>query len=127
MRVFCACCLQRFRSGGWQPIAITNASVASDEQNNVEIYRSLSRGVVHITSTVAVEIFFGVYPQQGTGSGSIIDNQGHILTNYHVVRDARRLDVTLADKSTYRATFVGADPDNDVAVIKINASSNQLR
>ena len=126
--VICVSCLQRFNSrGSLEPVALTDASVASDEQNNVEIYRSLSPGVVHITSTVAVESFFGVYPQQGTGSGSIIDNEGHILTNYHVVRDARRLDVTLADKSTYRATFVGADPDNDIAVIKINASANQLR
>src|SRR5437762_9321450 len=121
-------CLQRYNSrGSLEPTAITGATVASDEENNVEIYRSLSPGVVHITSTVAVESFFGVYPQQGTGSGSIIDNQGHILTDYHVVRDARRLDVTLADKSTYRAAFVGADPDNDIAVIKINASANQLR
>ena len=126
--VSCVSCLDHLRSGEpLSPVSITSASVASDEQNNIEIYRSLSPGVVHITSTVAVRGFFGVFPQQGTGSGSIIDNQGHILTNYHVVRDARRLDVTLADKSAYRATFVGGDPDNDIAIIKINAPSDRLR
>src|SRR5689334_22238072 len=126
----CSTCLESIRSrtgSPLAPIAVADPSVASDEQNNVEIYKSFSPGVVHITSTVAVEGFFGVFPQQGTGSGSIIDNQGHILTNYHVVKDARRLDVTMADKSSYRATFIGADPDNDIAVIQINAPADRLR
>src|SRR6185369_16846024 len=96
--VSCGSCLERFQSrkanGPLEPIAIADPNVASEEQNNAEIYRSMSPGVVHITSTVAVEGFFGIYPQQGTGSGSIIDKEGHILTNYHVVRDARRLEVT---------------------------------
>ncbi|MEW6735371.1 MAG: trypsin-like peptidase domain-containing protein, partial [Acidobacteriota bacterium] len=121
-------CLQRSSSPAPTPpppVTISEPSVTQQEQNNVEIYRAASPAVVHITSTVAVEGFFGVFPQQGTGSGSIIDNQGHILTNYHVVRDARRLDVTLADKSTYRAQLVGADPDNDVAVIKIDIPSDR--
>ncbi len=119
--VSCSTCLQKlqFRTAPLPPIAIADPSAASDEQNNVEVYRSMSPGVVHITSTVAVQNFFGVFPEQGTGSGSIIDNQGHILTNYHVVKDARRLDVTLYDKSSYHASFVGADPDNDIAVIKM--------
>src|SRR5437667_1968467 len=127
--VFFASCVERFqsRSGGLPPVVIADPSVASDEQNNVEIYRSMSPGVVHITSTVAVESFYGIFPQQGTGSGSIIDDQGHILTNYHVVKGARRLDVTLSDKSNYRATFIGADPDNDIAVIKIDAPKDRLR
>lgn len=108
------------------PAEITSPTVASDEQNNVEIYRLASPGVVHITSTVDVQSFFGAYPQQGTGSGSIIDDKGHILTNYHVVRDANNLDVTLSDKSTYKARLVGADPDNDIAVIQIDAPANKL-
>lgn len=105
---------------------ITSPSVASDEQNNVEIYKAASPGVVHITSTVSARSFFGAYPQQGTGSGSIIDDKGHILTNYHVVRDANKLEVTLADKSTYSATLIGADRDNDIAVIQINAPLSKL-
>lgn len=105
---------------------ITSPTVASDEQNNVEIYRLASPGVVHITSTVDVQSFFGAVPKQGTGSGSIIDEKGHILTNYHVVRDANNLDVTLSDKSTYKARLVGADPDNDLAVIQIDAPVNKL-
>lgn len=108
------------------PVEITSPTVASDEQNNVEIYRLASPGVVHITSTVDVQSFFGAYPQQGTGSGSIIDDKGHILTNYHVVRDANNLDVTLSDKSTYKARLIGADPDNDIAVIQIDAPANKL-
>jgi S1-C subfamily serine protease len=128
--ISCASCLERFKSresAALEPVAIADPNVASEEQNNVEIYSSMSPGVVHITSTVAVEGFFGIYPQQGTGSGSIIDKEGHILTNYHVVREARRLEVSLADKSSYRATFVGADPDNDIAVIKIDAPVDKLR
>ena len=105
---------------------LTDPSVATDERNNQEIYRALSPGVVNITSTTYVRDFFAVYPQQGNGSGSIIDKEGHILTNYHVVQGAQKLDVTLANNQTYKATPVGADPDNDLALIKINAPGEAL-
>ena len=58
--------------------------------------------------------------ESGTGSGAVIDDQGHIVTNFHVVRDAESLEVTLPDKSKHEAKVVGADPNNDLAVIQID-------
>jgi len=102
-------------------------ALSLDEQNNIQGYETTSPGVVNITSTTYVEDFWGdADPQQGTGSGSIIDKQGHILTNVHVVKGAQELTVTLADKTTYNAKVIGTDPDNDIAVIKINAPAEKL-
>lgn len=100
----------------------------ADERNNISVYERVSPGVVNINTTSFVEdFFFGAYPQQGSGSGSIIDTKGHILTNYHVIEGASRLDVTLADNTSYPATVVGADPDNDLAIIRIQAPPERLR
>jgi len=107
-------------------VTISNPSVVSEEQNNIEIYRAVSPSVVNITSTTYVQDFFDVYPREGTGSGSIIDADGHILTNYHVIENAQKLDVALADNSHYPARIVGVDPDNDLAVIKINVPRSKL-
>ena len=101
--------------------------VEGEELNNEAVYNAVSSGVVHISSTSYVQGFFEVYAQQGTGSGSIIDEDGHILTNYHVVQGARELDVALADKSHYKARVIGTDPSNDMAIIKINAPKEKLR
>jgi S1-C subfamily serine protease len=106
--------------------ALTDPSVASDEKNNREVYDAVSPGVVNITSTVLVQDWFNVYPQQGSGSGSILDKEGRILTNYHVVQEAERLDVTLANGKKYEAKPLGGDPDNDLAVIKIDAPPAEL-
>jgi S1-C subfamily serine protease len=106
--------------------ALTDPSVASDEKNNREVYDAVSPGVVNITSTVLVQDWFNVYPQQGSGSGSILDKEGRILTNYHVIQDARELEVTLANKKTYPAKPLGGDPDNDLAVIQIDAPPAEL-
>jgi S1-C subfamily serine protease len=102
--------------------------LSPDDENNNQVYKTAGPGVVNITSITYVEDFFGfdVYPQQGAGSGSIIDKKGHILTNYHVVKEAGELKVTLSDKSAFNAKLVGADPDNDLAVIKINAPPEKL-
>ncbi|MFQ3582147.1 MAG: trypsin-like peptidase domain-containing protein [Chloracidobacterium sp.] len=100
----------------------------ADERNNITVYERVSPGVVNINTTSFVEdFFFGAYPQQGSGSGSIIDAKGHILTNYHVIEGASRLDVTLSDNTSYPATVVGADPDNDLAIIRIQAPADRLR
>lgn len=106
---------------------ITDPSVATDEKNNADVYRVMSPGVVNITSKTYVRDLFAIYPREGTGSGSIIDTEGHILTNFHVVQDAQQLDVALANDHHYKATLVGADPDNDLAVIKINAPKETLK
>jgi putative serine protease PepD len=105
---------------------ITDASVASDERNNQEIYRAMSPGVVNITSTTIVQDWFYAYPSQGSGSGSILDKEGHILTNYHVVQEAQKIEVALANKKTYTAKMLGADPDNDLAVLQIQAPAAEL-
>jgi S1-C subfamily serine protease len=106
--------------------ALTDPSVASDERNNREVYDAVSPGVVNVTSTVYVQDFFNVVPQQGSGSGSILDKEGRILTNFHVIQDARELDVTLANGKKYEAKPLGGDPDNDLAVIKIDAPAAEL-
>src|SRR5205085_1477847 len=95
---------------------ITDPSVATDEKNNQEVYRTMSPSVVNITSTTIVQDFFFAYPSKGSGSGSILDKEGHILTNYHVVQEARDIDVALANNKNYKASLIGADPDNDLAV-----------
>ena len=93
-----------------------------EEQNNIEVYRRVIPSVVNITSkTVAYDFFFGPVPQEGQGSGFIIDKEGHILTNYHVVGDAAQVDVTLHNKKTYRASVIGRDRAHDLAVVQIKA------
>jgi S1-C subfamily serine protease len=75
---------------------------------------------------VAHDFFLNPIPQKGTGSGAIIDRAGHVLTNFHVIEGARRLEVTLADGSKRPAKVVGGDPNNDLAVIRIDVSPEQL-
>jgi len=102
------------------PAGITDPAVAPDEQNNIEIYRTLSPGVVNVHSTSYARDFFGyVEPQEGNGSGSIIDAEGDILTNYHVIENAQKLSVSLGGQKDYPAKLVGGDPDTDLAVIRL--------
>lgn len=102
------------------PAGITDPSASTDEQNNIEVYRALSPGVVFIHSTSYARDFFGfVEPQQGSGSGSILDQQGNILTNHHVIAGAQKLSVSLGGKRDYPAIVVGSDPDTDLAVIRL--------
>jgi S1-C subfamily serine protease len=102
------------------PSGLTDPAVASDEQNNIEIYRTLSPGVVNVHSTSYARDFFGfVEPQEGSGSGSVIDQEGNILTNYHVIEGAQKLAVSFGSQKNYAAKVVGGDPDTDLAVIKL--------
>jgi S1-C subfamily serine protease len=102
------------------PSGITDPATASEEQNNIEIYRTLSPGVVNVHSTSYARDFFGfVEPQEGSGSGSIIDQNGDILTNYHVIEGAQKLAVSFGGQKNYAAKVVGGDPDTDLAVIKL--------
>ncbi len=106
---------------------LAEQEMSADERNNVDIYRTYSRGVVNITSTtLAYNFFLQPVPESGSGSGVLIDNTGNVLTNYHVIEGARRLEVTLWDQSKYEAQVVGADPSNDLAVIKIDAPPSDL-
>jgi len=102
--------------------------ITEDEKNNITVYERVADGVVNVTSTaVQLDFFFNAFPTQGAGSGSIIDTKGHILTNYHVVANAQKLEVTLADGSKWPAKLIGSDPDNDLAVIKIDAPKEKLK
>jgi len=102
------------------PGNITDPATATDEQNNIEIYRTLSPGVVNVHSTSYARDFFGfVEPQEGSGSGSVIDQDGNILTNYHVIEGAQKLAVSFGGQKNYAAKVVGGDPDTDLAVIKL--------
>ena len=102
------------------PAGLTNPAAATDEQNNIEIYRALSPGVVNVHSTSYARDFFGfVEPQEGSGSGSVIDQDGNILTNYHVIEGATKLAVSFGGQKNYAAQLVGGDPDTDLAVIRL--------
>jgi S1-C subfamily serine protease len=102
------------------PAGVTDPAVATEEQNNIEVYRTLSPGVVFIHSTSYARDFLGfVEPQEGSGSGSIIDEQGNILTNYHVIEGAQKLSVSLGGQKAYAARVIGGDPDTDLAVIRL--------
>jgi len=103
-------------------------SITEDEKNNIGVYEKVADGVVNVTSTaVQMDFFFNAFPTQGSGSGSIIDAKGHILTNHHVVANAQKLEVTLADGSKWPAKLVGSDPDSDLAVIQIDAPKEKLK
>src|SRR6185295_3719417 len=86
-----------------------------------EVYKSIAPGVVYIQSTTTVRDFFGLFAQQreGAGSGSIIDAEGNILTNYHVIADAEKLTVSFGSGKDYPARVIGKDPDTDLAVIRL--------
>ena len=102
------------------PAGITDPAVATDEQNNIEVYKALSPGVVFIHSTSYSRDWLGfVEPQEGSGSGSVLDQQGNILTNYHVIEGAQKLSVSMGGQKDYAATVVGGDPDTDLAVIRL--------
>jgi S1-C subfamily serine protease len=103
------------------PSNITDPSLATDEQNNIEVYKAASPGVVYIQSTTIQRDFYGLIsrPVEGAGSGSVIDEQGDILTNYHVIADAEKLTVSFGNGKAYPARVVGRDPDTDLAVIRL--------
>jgi S1-C subfamily serine protease len=93
-----------------------------EEQNNISVYHKNIESVVNITSrAMAFDFFYGMVPQEGQGSGFIIDKDGHIVTNYHVIADARQIEVTLHNRKKYRANIVGTDREHDLAVIQIKA------
>jgi len=102
------------------PAGVSDPSSVTDEQNSIEVYRTISPGVAFINTTSYRQDGWGsVQEGKGNGSGSVIDSNGHILTNYHVIEQAQKLTVNFGGDKVYPATFVGGDPDTDLAVIKI--------
>jgi S1-C subfamily serine protease len=95
----------------------------SEEQNNISVYKKNIPSVVNVTSrAMTFDFFYGLVPQEGQGSGFVIDKDGHILTNYHVIAEARQVEVTMHNRKKYKATVIGTDPAHDLAVIQIKAA-----
>lgn len=120
-----------------QDVPIVNAAVnaamgprkfSPEEQTSISVYEKVNQGVVNISTVSRAEtFFFAAVPQEGSGSGWVLDKQGHIVTNYHVIADSDEIEVTLSDGGeSHSATIVGADPQNDIAVIRIAAAANML-
>jgi len=117
-------------SGPGSALTLTEAQAApafdAEEQNNIAVYKKALPSVVNITSkSMAFNFFYGQVPQEGQGSGFILDKAGHVLTNFHVIADANRIEVKTSDKHTYKATIVGQDKVHDLALLQINAPNLQ--
>jgi S1-C subfamily serine protease len=98
----------------------------AEEQNNIEVYRKNIASVVNVKSrAVTFDFFYGLVPEEGQGSGFIIDKAGHVLTNYHVIAEARQVEVVLHNRKSYKATIVGTDRSHDLAVLQIKAPDLQ--
>ena len=118
-------------SGSGSGLQLTEAEAApaydAEEQNNIAVYKRVLPSVVNITSTALVfDFFYGTVPQQGQGSGFILDKAGHILTNFHVVAGANRgVEVQLSDKRKFAARVIGTDRTHDLALLQIDAPNLQ--
>ena len=106
-----------------------SAFKTNDEENNIEIFKRSSPSVVHITNSRLVRSFYSLNPQevpQGTGTGFIWNQEGYVVTNFHVIQQANVVTVTLQDGTSYEAVPVGSDPDKDLAVLRINVPEPEL-
>jgi S1-C subfamily serine protease len=102
--------------------AIDAAGLDIAEQRTIRVYEQVAPSVVSITTRVLRRsFFFDVIPEEGSGSGFVIDRQGHILTNYHVIEGAERIDVSFNDQTVLPARVVGVDARNDLAVLHVDA------
>jgi len=113
-------------SGPPSSLHLTEAHAApeydSEELNNISVYKKALPTVVNITSSaVAFDFFYGAVPQRGQGSGFILNKEGQILTNYHVIANAQKLEVNTYDKHTYKARIIATDPHHDLALLQITA------
>lgn len=109
---------------------VPRGNLADGEKATIDVFREASPSVVYITSTELASDFLGLSVfevPRGTGSGFIYDRDGHIVTNYHVIQGGRRLRVTLADQSEWKARQVGIEADKDIAVLKIDAPPERLK
>jgi S1-C subfamily serine protease len=114
-------------------LEVTEAAASSsdnpldiEEQNNISVYHKNIASVVNVKSrAVTFDFFYGLVPEEGQGSGFIIDKAGHVLTNFHVIADARQVEVVLSNRKSYKATIVGTDRSHDLAVLLIKAPDLQ--
>src|SRR4029077_7373805 len=109
------------------PAAASEKGLDQTETENINIYKQASPAVANIvTRTVEYDFFFNPVPVEGAGSGFLIDTDGHILTNYHVVQGAQTIEVTLGDQSRFKAKVIGGDSRNDIALVKIDPKGRKL-
>ena len=113
-------------------VVTARGELASDEKSTIDLFQTSSRSVVYITSKAVRREPIGMFrvlevPEEGTGSGFIWDEQGHIVTNYHVIRGAQEVLVRLSDRSSWKAKLVGVEPSKDIAVLAIEAPAGDLR
>ncbi len=102
--------------------ADTPGQLDSEEQINVNVYKKAVPSVVNIKSrSVSFNFFYGVVPEEGQGTGFVLDKEGHIMTNFHVVQNARQIEVTMSNRKTYKADLIGTDAIHDLAIIQIHA------
>jgi S1-C subfamily serine protease len=112
------------------PAAASVVGLAADEKATIQLFKAASPSVVHITTNVLERSFFSMNVMEtprGTGTGFVWDDQGHIVTNFHVIEDADTAQVGLADHSAWPAKLVGVAPDKDLAVLKIDAPADRLQ
>jgi S1-C subfamily serine protease len=114
-----------------QPRAITpRGPLSAEERNTIGVFESVSPSVVYITTVQHVRDFFSrnvMRVPQGTGSGFVWDEQGHIVTNFHVIQGAQEALVTLGDQRSFQAQLVGASPEHDLAVLQITVPKDLPR
>ncbi|HWZ54410.1 MAG TPA: trypsin-like peptidase domain-containing protein [Candidatus Acidoferrales bacterium] len=109
------------------PASASDNTLDAFEAENVRIYKQASPAVANVvTRTVEYDFFFNPVPVEGAGSGFVIDTDGHILTNYHVIQGAQTIEVTLGDRSRFKAKLIGVDTRNDLALIKIDPGTRTL-
>lgn len=114
----------------YEPRPVTaRGDLAEDESATIELFRRVSPSVVYITTAdVGRDLSFNLLEiRRGTGSGFVYDKRGHVVTNFHVIHRRDRANVTLSDQSTWSARLVGADPNQDLAVLRIDAPSDRLQ
>jgi len=107
----------------------TERAFTAEERTNIAVYEAGNKSVVNINTkaTVAAGFFLMEVPSEGAGSGIVLDAQGHILTNFHVVEGAREIQVLLHDGSSHEARVVGVDPATDVAILRVAADAGSLQ
>lgn len=97
-----------------------------EERANIAVYERCNRSVVNISTSSRIDTLLAVSLKKGTGSGSVLDQEGTILTNQHVIDGAKEITVTLSNSSSYPAVLLGQDPDTDIAILRIEAPAEQL-
>ena len=113
----------------WQAETAPNVAMTAEELTNVSVYENTNPSVANISTTSIHQdhFFMRQWQAEGSGSGAVLDQKGHIITNYHVVDDADQIEVTLATNDSYPAKLVGGDKEHDIAVLKIEAPADELQ